>query len=337
MKRYTRLTQDERWQIQVHRKSGKSFTWIGKELGRSDSTIRREWKRNSTAKGYRAPQAQRMAVNRHTYRNQQRRKLVGATWDWVLDKVRQRWSPVQISGRLQEEFGIAVSHETIYQRIWKLGDRQAQGIQLHRYLRHGGRKYQRRDRQKYAGRGYIPGRVDIDERPDIVEQKGRIGDWELDTIVGKNHQGYLVSLVDRHSKYTRLVRVANAKAETVKTAILAALQHLKDKVFTLTADNGKEFSLHQDMAIALESPFFFAKPYHSWQRGLNEHTNGLVRQFFPKATHFLAVTDEEVARVEKSLNNRPRKILNFRTPHEVFYGIPLPPRHCGLEWALFSR
>jgi transposase, IS30 family len=317
MKKYTRLTQEERWQISVQRKSGKSIGWIARTLGRDHATISRELKRNSTGHGYKATQAHKMAQNRHFYRNQQRRKVVGATFDLVIEKIRAYWSPQQISGWLAQTQGIKVSTETIYRRLWDDDKRRGHGF-LRRHLRHGGRTYQRRDRRKYAGRGYIPGRVDIDERPAVVAEKSRIGDWELDTIVGRNHQGYLVSLVDRHSKYTRLVRVLDSKAETVKTAILEALAFCKHKVLTLTADNGKEFSAHQTIAEKLEAPFFFAKPYHSWERGLNEHTNGLVRQFFPKKTNFLHVSDAQVMQVENLLNNRPRAVLQFRTPQEVF-------------------
>jgi len=318
MKKYTRLTQAERWQIHVHKGSGKSIGCISKMLNRTHATIARELKRNSTAQGYKAEQAQRMAQNRHVHRNQQRRKLQGTLLELVISKLKEYWSPVQISGWLLAEHGISVSHEVIYQRIWADKRKKRGQISLFKYLRHGEKRYQRRGNQKYAGRGHIPHRIDIDQRPAIVEEKSRIGDWELDTIVGKNQQGYLVSMVERHSKYTKLVRVTNSKAETVKAAIVSTLGRLCEKVLTLTSDNGKEFSQHQEIAHALKADFFFAKPYHSWERGLNEHTNGLVRQFFPKKTNFLNVTPEKVQWVENLLNNRPRKILNFKTPQQVF-------------------
>jgi IS30 family transposase len=316
MQKYTRLTEEERWQIAVHRQSGKSIGWIARTLKRCFSTISRELCRNSAKDGiYYAPSAQVQAQKRGAVRNQSRRKAQGAVLEYVHCKLEEYWSPVQISGWLKAEYGIRISHETIYQTI--VYD-PCHAWRLRGFLRHGGRTYQRRGRQKYAGRGYIPGRRDIDERPGVVNEKSRIGDWELDTIVGEGHQGYLVSMVDRHSKYTLLMRVVNAKAETVKTAILAALEWMKDKVFTLTADNGKEFSAHHDIATALHADFFFAKPYHSWERGLNEHTNGLVRQFFPKKTNFLTITDEQVQHVQNLLNNRPRKSLKFKTPQQVF-------------------
>jgi IS30 family transposase len=316
MQKYNRFTEEERWQIAVHRQSGKSTGWIAESLDRCFSTISREVRRNSCATGvYHAPTAQAEAQKRAAVRNHNRRKAQGAVLELVHGKLAEYWSPVQISGWLKAEHGTRISHETIYKTI--VYD-PCHAWHLRGFLRHGGRKYQRRDRQKYAGRGYIPGRRDIDERPDVVNEKSRIGDWELDTIVGESHQGYLVSIVERHSKYTLLARVLNSKAETVKTAILAALGWMKAKVLTLTADNGKEFSGHQAIAAALEADFFFAKPYHSWERGLNEHTNGLVRQFFPKKTNFLNITDEQVMHVQNLLNNRPRKVLKFRTPQQVF-------------------
>jgi transposase, IS30 family len=316
MQKYTRLTEEERWQIAVHRQSGKSIGWIARSLERCFSTISRELHRNSTRDGkYTATIAQEQTQKRAAVRNQDRRKAQGMVLEQVHQKLKEYWSPVQISGWLKAEQNIQISHETIYKTIvydpchaWYLRD----------FLRHGRRKYQRRGCQKYAGRGYIPDRRDIDERPSVVNEKSRIGDWELDTIVGEGHNGYLVSMVERYSKYTLLVRVANSKAHTVKTAILSALGWMKDKVLTLTADNGKEFSAHQEIAAALNADFFFAKPYHAWERGLNEHTNGLIRQFFPKKTNFLNITDQQVQHVQNLLNSRPRKALNFKTPQQVF-------------------
>ena len=151
-----------------------------------------------------------------------------------------------------------------------------------------------------------------------MEEKIRIGDFELDTIIGANHQGILVSIVDRSSKFTKLIKVRSKEAVEVGKAIIQALSPYKSYLRTLTADNGKEFSCHQNVSKVLEVDFYFATPYHSWERGLNEHTNGLVRQYFPKGMNLCEVSDEEVAFVEAALNNRPRKVLSFETPLEVF-------------------
>jgi IS30 family transposase len=200
--------------------------------------------------------------------------------------------------------------------IWK---NKKMGGTLYKHLRHKAKKYNRRG-EKHAGRGLIPNRRDIDERPIIVEEKKRLGDFELDTIVGANHKGTIVSIIDRCSKITRLMLVSNATSDRVSLALKHLHKPFKEKnvLHTLTADNGKEFAAHKDITDELGGEFFFAKPYHSWQRGLNEHTNGLVRQYFPKGTDFTILTQEQILNVEYKLNNRPRKCLHFLTPCEAF-------------------
>jgi IS30 family transposase len=207
-----------------------------------------------------------------------------------------------------------VSHETIYEYIW---EDKKNGGGLYKHLRHHGKKYNKRA-GKNAGRGLIPNRVDIEERPAIVEKKERTGDWEGDTIIGKDHVGAIVSLVDRATKMAKLVLVENKTAEVVTEAIETALSPVQDVVHTITLDNGKEFAMHEKVAASLNAKVYFAKPYRSWERPLNEHTNGLVRQYFPKKTRFDTLTEDEVKRVEDLLNNRPRKVLGYRTPLEVF-------------------
>jgi IS30 family transposase len=242
-------------------------------------------------------------------------KIIGKTRALVLFGLQQEWSPEQISGWMAREHSLKVSHETIYKYIW--ADKKAGGT-LYLHLRHQGKKYNKRA-GKNSGRGLIPGRVDITERPAIVEEKTRIGDFEIDTIVGKHHKGAIVSLVDRASKYTKLILVKTKAAEEVSQAIQKALRHIQHRVLTLTADNGKEFAYHKIFGEALDAEVYFATPYHSWERGLNEHTNGLVRQYFPKKTDFATLTQAQVAAVEKKLNTRPRKVLNFNTPENVFF------------------
>jgi IS30 family transposase len=164
----------------------------------------------------------------------------------------------------------------------------------------------------------IPNRVDISERPLIVEEKCRLGDFELDTIVGQGQTSSIVSIVDRASKYVMLVKVFRKTAQNVEDALIARLSPFKEHVLTLTADNGKEFAYHERVSQTLDTGFFFATPYHSWERGLNEHTNGLVRQYFPKGICFDDITPEMIAYVEDLINNRPRKVLGYETPMYVF-------------------
>ena len=208
-----------------------------------------------------------------------------------------------------------ISPEWIYRYIYA---DKALGGDLHSHLR-GQKPY----RKRYAGgqdrRGQLKDRVSIDERPAVVDRKGRLGDWEGDTIIGRKHQGVLVSLVERKSSFTLIDKVTRKTAAQVRDAATGLLEPLKDLVHTLTLDNGKEFAYHEDIAQSLEAEIFFAHPYSSWERGLNENTNGLIRQYFPKKHDFATITDEEIAEVVHRLNHRPRKKLGFKTPYEVFF------------------
>ena len=233
----------------------------------------------------------------------------------IEDKLREKWSPEQISGRLKNE-NILISHERIYQHIW--ADKKRGGL-LYKHLRHSGRKYNKRSSGK-AGRGCIPHRVDIKDRPSIVETKSRIGDIEGDLIIGAEHQGALLTYVDRHSKFTKITKLPNKTAEAVRVGTEKSLSLMAPFIHTITFDNGKEFAGHLDLSKLLQAQCFFATPYHSWERGLNEHTNGLIRQYFPKKSNLRILSDEQIQFVEDALNDRPRRVLNYLTPREVFCG-----------------
>ena len=184
-------------------------------------------------------------------------------------------------------------------------------------MQYNGKKYNKRN-GKNAGRGHIPNRVCIEKRPEVVAAKDRIGDWELDTVIGCRGPGVIVSMVDRASKLTKLAIVPTKHAYGISKAIIDKLISTHSVVHTLTADNGKEFANHTQVSTALGASFYFANPYHSWERGLNEHTNGLIRQYFPKGKSLKGVTQEDLDLVESLLNNRPRKVLKYFTPIEVF-------------------
>lgn len=311
-KGYHHLTYAQRSQIVILKERGDSHNRIAKALNVHYMTIGRELKRNSVEGGYNHEQAQAKAIdNRPSLPS---KKLTPQIIKLIEEKLKLQWSPVQISGWLKQKGKGCVSHETIYKYIWK--DKQQGGL-LYKDLRHHGKKYNKRSKGT-AGRGCIINRVDIDQRPSIVEEKTRLGDWELDTIIGGSRQDALVSMVERTSKLTRLVKVDRKTAEHVSEALITTLEPMKAFVHTLTADNGTEFAYHQKVSRRLDAEFYFAKPYHSWERGLNEHTNGLVRQYFPKKTNFSDITTEDIKRVELLLNNRPRKVLNFETPIERF-------------------
>ncbi len=314
-KGYHHLTRDQRCQLYTLKSRGDSIRLIAREIGVDISTVSREIKRNTGMRGYRYKQANEKAKERRCNANKQKLKMTNMMRSIIEEKLRMQWSPEQISGWLKKEkYTTAVSHETIYKYIW--AEKHMGGF-LYKELRHNGKKYNKRSKGM-AGRGCIPGRVDIDERPKIVEEKMRIGDWELDTIIGAGQSGAIVSMVDRASKLTKLSKVSRKTAEEVTEALVKDLKPIQDFVLTLTSDNGKEFAYHKEVSDSLDTSFYFAKPYHSWERGLNEHTNGLVRQYLPKGKRFDEVSVESLMEIEMRLNNRPRKVLNFSTPLEVF-------------------
>ena len=231
--------------------------------------------------------------------------------------IQQDFSPEQVSGFLKRNHSIRISHETIYQYV--LSDK-ANGGTLYQHLRRSNKKRKKRYGSNDR-RGQIRGRVSIDERPAIVNAKQRIGDWEIDTIIGKNHKGVLLTAVERKSKFTLIKKLANKKADRMANATVNLLGPYQKKVFTITSDNGKEFANHDRIAKELKTGFYFAHPYHAWERGLNENTNGLIRQYFPKKSSFDNITDDQVQMVMNRLNNRPRKTLGFATPIEMFFNL----------------
>ncbi len=312
-KGYHHVTRDIRSQICAYKASGWSMRRMAKQLGFDVSSISREIKRNSGKRGYRLNQADIRAIERRKAASTRAYKMNTALIMRIQEKIKIDWSPEQISGRLKKE-GFFISHESIYRMIW--ADKKTGG-DLYKHLRHRG-KYHKRSSGK-AGRGCIPGRVDISERPKIVERKARIGDWEGDTIIGARNQGTILSLVDRCSKFTQLKSLERKTSSLVFKATVEKMRLLPHRVHTMTFDNGKEFAQHGNIAMALNTLCYFATPYHAWERGLNEHTNGLVRQYLPKSTDLSNVTDELLERIEELLNHRPRKALGYKTPFEVFF------------------
>lgn len=313
-KGYHHLTRDQRCQLYTLKARGDSIRLIANELNVHRSTIYREISRNSGELGYRYEQADRKAKGRRYEASHRSTRMKGKTVSIIREKLKIQWSPEQISGWLKKWKYRAVSHETIYKYVWY--DKRMGGF-LYKELRHCGKKYNKRRNEK-SGRGYIPGRIDIEKRPEIVEEKNRLGDWELDTIIGSGKKEAIVSMVERASKMTKLKKVSRKTAGEVGEALIEKLGPMKDFVLTLTADNGKEFSDHREVSNTLDTNFYFARPYHAWERGLNEHTNGLVRQYLPRGSNFCEVTDEKIEEIEFLLNNRPRKVLNFSTPLEAF-------------------
>jgi IS30 family transposase len=311
MKHYTQLTQEQRYQIFALNKAGFKQTVIADEIGVHPSTVSRELRRNKGLRGYRPKQAHQLALSRQA---KAMPRILPVHWQEIERLLKAYWSPEQIAWRLYEEQDYRISHEWIYQYIYR--DKR-QGGSLHQYLRS-----QKQRKKRYGSndrRGKIPNQTMIDARPACVEKRKRLGDWEGDTIVGKNHQGFLVSMVDRKSRYTLLGHSKTKEKKPVADEIIRFLGPYKANCLTITYDNGTEFSDHLRMAQALNADIYFAHPYSSWERGTNENTNGLIRQFYPKKTSLLNVSQDSLQSTMDRLNHRPRKTLNWKTPHEVFF------------------
>jgi IS30 family transposase len=315
MPSYTQLTQEERYLIYAFRQAGHKQCEIAMLLNRDKSTISRELRRNIGFRGYRPIQANTKAMDRRA--EKARPRFSSPLWPIVERLIRQDWSPEQISGRLEMEHDATISHETIYRYIY--ADKAAGG-DLHHHLR-----CRKKRRKRYGGgkdrRGAIPNRTSIEDRPAIVNDRLRIGDWEADTVIGRGHQGVLVTMVERRSLYTVIRAVPRKQAHAVAEAMTSALAPLGDRVLTVTVDNGKEFASHEKISKALGVDVYFAHPYASWERGTNENTNGLIRQYFPKSRSLRNLDHKEAQSSEDRLNNRPRKKLDFQTPHEVLFRV----------------
>ena len=310
---YVHLSPEERYYIEVERKRGISIHKIAKALGRHHSTILRELSRNTGERGYRHKQANRLTEARH--RNKAKAvKLSVEIKQRIAEHLREDWSPEQIAGRLKQEKIITLHHETIYQYI--LSDKRSGGL-LYKHLRHQGKTYRKRYGSTHNRTG-IPNRVDIEERPEIANLRKRIGDWEADTMIGKGHKGAIITLDERKSKLRLAAPLTGKKAVEAKDKMIELLNPLKRFVLTVTFDNGKEFAHHEAVAEAIDCKTYFAKPYHSWERGQNENANGLLRQYFPKTMPLSDVDAQHVAKAVDKLNKRPRKCLGFKTPYEAF-------------------
>jgi IS30 family transposase len=313
MRSYQQLTQSQRYQIKALLKSGQNQTEIAKIIGVHKSTISREVKRNRGQRGYRPKQAEGKALSRRSW---DRRRIKAETWVRVEEKIREDWSPEQVMLWMKINRETSVSHEWIYHYIY--ADKRAGG-DLHQHLR--GQKKRRKRYGSNDRRGKIPKRVSIEQRSAIVDQRKRLGDWEADTVIGQKSRYALVTLVDRKSRFTLIKKIEHRTAAVTKRAIIEMLKPYKLKTRTITFDNGREFTAHQDMARELDAEMYFAHPYASWERGTNENTNGLLRQYFPKGSDFSKITDGQVKSAEKRLNTRPRKCLGARTPEMVFFNL----------------
>lgn len=297
---------------------GAHRTAIAEALGVHRTSIGREWKRNRSERDYFPSLAQAAADKRRAGSKSPWKMERPAIGEHVREGLQAYWSPEQIAGRLRRTYpddaSMRISHTCIYAWIYRM---KANGRPWQTYLRQGHRKR----RKRYGTgekRGRIPGRVGIEHRPAIVEARSRFGDWESDTMEGGGRTAYLATHVERKSKYLVIGKIADKRARTFNAGTVRAFgRHAGVPLETMTADNGKEFAKFAVLERKLALAVYFAQPYHSWQRGLNENTNGLVRQFFPKGFDLRCATHRYVAHVEHLINTRPRKCLGYRTPAEV--------------------
>jgi len=316
---YKHLTLEERYHIQAYKKAGYKQKEIANEIGVNPSTICRELKRNSSTqiKNYSAKPANRASCDRRIYASKKSNMKIDYKLKKILKKyILKDWSPEQISNRLKSDGVINISHVRIYQFIEE--DRQ-RGGELYTHLRfhHTGK---RRAIYGAKNKGKIKDRVSISQRDKVVDDKSRVGDWEIDTIIGAGKKGAITTIVERATSLVRISIPTTKKAIEVENETKRIMSSLKDKIHTMTSDNGLEFANHKNISEALECDYYFCHPYSSWERGLSEYTNGLIRQYIPKGTSFENITQEYIKMIENKLNNRPRKALNWKTPNEVFYG-----------------
>lgn len=326
---YHHFTSDDRDALQVlMASSGTVPAWfLARILGKHVSSIYRELSRNAKSGFYLAHHADTAAQKRRQASRCRPKRDNRELMAEIERRLREDHSPEQIAGRLKLEHPQEplwhVSHETIYQHVFS---RIRAGADLKAHLRQGRKKRRKRLSGKDK-RGIIPDRVFIDDRPPIVDRKERIGDWEGDTIEGSRKKGYIATFTERKTKFLVAYPLARKVATDLVLGAESAFRHIpQDKRKTLTVDNGKEFAFHKGLSKALKADIYFAHPYHSWERGLNEHTNGLLRQYLPKGLPLEGLTKDRLARIVDKLNNRPRKALGYRTPREVFFNLPFALR-----------
>lgn len=318
------LTRCERDQIEILVKAGKNQQQVAELIGRSQSTVSRELQKASPPIRcrYTATTAHEHARSRRAQSYDQRERWHDnpRVLQYIIEQLRDGESPDAIAGRMKRESPWhrehAVSHESIYRYIWNV---QAEGGVLHTYLPRKGRRPKFYGLQG-ASASHIPNRNDISDRPKIVEKKTRRGDWESDLIVSaRGMRGAVATFVERFSKYIQAVLLANQTADEMVRAATEVFSILPPELRrTMTHDNGSEICKHEEITKILQMVVYCAEPYRSWQRGLNENSNGLLRRFFPKGTDFSAITHEELAKAVEKINNRPRRSLHYLTPKEVF-------------------
>jgi transposase, IS30 family len=313
---YHQLTSEERYALSVLRRQGLSQRLIAQALGRAPSTISREVRRNVRQKTwYRAKDADDIARTRRRVSRRYRR-LSEAEWALICSMLKKLWSPEQIVGWLRKKGVILVSHETIYRYIW--ADRRRGGA-LYRCLR-GSLKLRRKRKGSYDSRGRLAGKRPISERPPGAQNRSRVGHLEGDTMIGSSDRHCVLTMVDRKTGYVSIGKLKGRTAEEANRKAIELLRKAARKTSTLTLDNGTEFHGYKAIEKATGAQVYFATPHHAWERGTNENTNGLIRQYLPKRQSMGGVDQRRCDWIARELNERPRKRLGYRTPAECYEG-----------------
>lgn len=305
------ITSEQRYTISVLKAKNLKQCEIAKIIGKHSSVVSRELRRNCDLRSgeYRSDLAQRKYEQRQEYKSKPR-KVTETMLEHIKSLINKDLSPEQVVGKSKKEGIDCVSHETIYQLIW--ADKKQKG-KLHEHLRHKGRKYRKRGSSKDL-RGIIKDRTSIDARPKIVDERSRFGDLEVDLIKGKNHKQAILTINDRASGMLKMKKIESKNSTVVANAINELLEDWLPYIHTMPSDNGKEFAGHKKVAQQSNIDFYFAHPYHTWERGCNENLNGLIRQYFPKKYNFNLIDDQQIIEIQEKINSRPRKRFNFETP-----------------------
>lgn len=313
---YHQLTEGERYKIAALRRAGLNQSEIARQLGRHRSTISREVRRNAARLdgAYRAEKAQERTNGRRS-RSRRNTRFGRHEWKLVDRLLRRQWSPEQVAGDLRRKGQLSISHETIYRYVW--ADR-ARGGSLAVHLR-GAQKKRRKRYGRYDSRGRLAGKRHLSTRPRFIEKRRQVGHWEIDTVMGAGQSHCIVTLVERATGYVLIGKLRARNMDELARSASQLIRRHPAKFKTITADNGTEFHSYRRIEARTGVRFYFATPYHSWERGTNENTNGLIRQYLPKRKSMAKVTQRDCDRIARKLNTRPRKRYGYRTPEELFH------------------
>ena len=312
---YRQLTPGERYILAALRKQGFNQSQIARALDRHRSTISRELSRNSSRlRGHYRPSKAQERTNGRRSRSRRNLRFTARDFTRVDELLCQQWSPEQVAGYLGRVGQLTISHETIYRHVWR--DKAAGGL-LHTHLR-GARKRRRKRYGSYDSRGKLAGKRHISERPAAVETRHQLGHWEIDTVMGSGSKDCIVTMVERKTGLLLIGKLEDRTTASLNRRVIYLINRHQGVFETITSDNGTEFHDYKGIEDRTQATFYFARPYHSWERGSNENANGLIRQYLPRGTSMAAVSQQLCNSIARKLNNRPRKRHGFRTPLECY-------------------